>query len=339
MSEKTFDPYEKERRLRKDSDRWITGNAVDAQDGDIPILDLSEYLISGSESCLNSLASELRYACEKVGFFSIVGHQLPTELVDQTFEMVRRFHSLPLHEKRSLLMDRPDWPVGGVGYLPLKNKKLPARNTGNLNEAFLIKCDHKISLDQNLWPDEGQLPSFRSVITRYAAELEQLSKRMLPIFSTALEMPEDFFNDAFEAPMYRLRMTHYPPAQKQENDNAYGIAPHVDTTFFTLLAQDQPGLTIYSEQKQQWLNAPLIEGAFIVNSGELLRQWSNDRFLSTKHFANNNRSGQSRYSIPFFLNANTDYVMSCIPSCCGPENPAKYPPISYSQSQAVAQGE
>ena len=170
------------------------------------------------------------------------------------------------------------------------------------------------------------------------AALEQLGKRLLPIFATALKMQPDFFDEAFVSPLYRLRMTHYPPQQNVPVDE-FGIAPHVDTTFCTILAQDRPGLTIFSEHRQQWIKASLLEDAFIVNSGELLRTWTNDRFISVKHFANNNTGDQSRYSIPFFLNANSDYRMTCIPSCCGPGNPAKYPPISYAESQAVVQGE
>jgi isopenicillin N synthase-like dioxygenase len=96
---------------------------------------------------------------------------------------------------------------------------------------------------------------------------------------------------------------------------------------------------VYSEARECWISVPMIDGAIIVNSGELLKQWSNDEFLSAKHFANNARSEDSRYSIPFFFNANADYPMACIPSCCGPDRPAKYPTISYQQSQGVVQGE
>ncbi len=235
-------------------------------------------------------------------------------------------------------MDRPEWAVCGVGYLPVKNRKLPARDKGNLNEAFVIKGDHKLSMDDNQWPNEESLPGFRKIVSDYANSMEKLGKQLLPIFATALGMAPDFFDEAFELPMYRLRMTHYPQISKT-GDDEFGIAPHVDTTFCTLLAQDQPGLTIFSERRKKWIKAPLLENAFIVNSGELLRQWTNDRFISVKHFANNNTGNTSRYSIPFFLNANTDFVMSCIPTCCGPDNPSRYPPISYAQSQAVAQGE
>ncbi len=338
MSKIKFNPFEKEQQLREESDGWITNQAIDAEHGDIPILDLSEYFLSPSKTALEDLAKQLRIACEEVGFFSIVGHQVPASLVNDTFEKVRAFHHQPLALKRSILMDNEEWPISGVGYLPVNNRKLPARNTGNLNEAFLIKRDHKTALNQNQWPTEPDLPGFKSTVCGYALALENLGKKLLPIFARALDMQEDFFDAAFESPMIRLRMTHYP-AMDDFADAAFGIAPHVDTTFCTLLAQDQPGLTIYSERKKQWINAPLIKDSFIVNSGELLRQWTNDRFLSTKHFANNNATGKSRYSIPFFLNTNSDYVMSCIPSCCSSENPAKYPPISYAQSQAIAQGE
>ena len=340
MTKNHFNPFEKEQRLRDESNRWVTDDAIDAQAGDIPVLNLSEYLQTGSKKSLNALSEQLRTACQEVGFFSIIGHQIASSKVRHTFNMVRDFHALPMVNKQRLLMDKHDWPVGGVGYLPFKNRKLPARNTDNLNEAFLVKCDRQLGFDDNQWPNEDELPGFKASVVDYAHALEKLGKQLLPIFATALEMPADFFEQAFESPTYRLRMTHYPAALKQATQSdSFGIAPHVDTTFCTILAQDQAGLTIYSERKQQWVNAPLIEGAFIVNSGELLRQWTNDRFLSTKHFANNNASGQSRYSIPFFLNANADYLMSCIASCCGPEQPAKYPAISYAQSQAIAQGE
>ena len=333
-----FDPFAKEEALRKESDSWDTSNPQPALDGDIPIIDLAPYLTQGDDKALEAVADQLRMACEDSGFFSIIGHQVSADLMQMMFQKVRAFHGLPLDVKSAILMDRPQWPIGGVGYMPVKNRKLPARNTGNLNEAFIVKTDHVISLDDNQWPVEEALPGFREVVEEYANALENLGRKMMPIFAVALEMQKQFFDKAFEQPLYRLRMTHYPAVTSQP-DSEYGIAPHVDTTFCTILAQDQPGLTIFSERRQKWIQAPLIENAFIVNSGELLRQWTNDRFLSVKHFANNNTGSTSRYSIPFFLNANADYKMACIPSCCSEDNPAKYPTISYAESQAVAQGE
>jgi isopenicillin N synthase-like dioxygenase len=333
-----FDPFEKEKQLKQDSDSWDTTQPEDARAGDIPVIDLEDYFSSGSRQALEKVAEQLQSACEQVGFFSIVGHQISPTWIAETFDAARAFHALPIAAKQEILMDRPGWPVGGVGYLPVKNRKLPARDKGNLNEAFIIKCDHRLNMEDNQWPEVEALPGFRDTVETYATSLTTLGKRLLPIFATALEMPPSFFDAAFESPLYRLRMTRYP-AVAGTADDEFGIAPHVDTTFCTILAQDTPGLTIFSERRQQWVKAPLLENAFIVNSGELLRQWTNDRFISVKHFANNNTGDTDRYSIPYFLNANSDYRMSCIPSCCGPGNPAKYPPISYAESQAVVQGE
>ena len=334
----TFDPASKEQQLRSESEQWDTSRPEEAQPDDIPVINLEPWLTSGSDAELSIVAEQLRIACEKTGFFSIIGHQVPSDDVNATFRQIRLFHALPIEQKSQILMDRPDWPVGGMGYLPLKNRKLPARQTGNVNEAFIIKCDDKLGMNDNQWPDDEWLPGFRVQIERYAQQMEALGKRLLPIYARALNMPDNFFDEAFVNPLYRLRMTHYP-AEESDPENAFGIAPHVDTSFCTILAQDQPGLTVFSERRKVWVNAPVIDNSFIVNTGELLKQWTNDRFLSTRHFANNNTGSQSRYSIPFFFNANPHYIMSCIPSCCSTDNEAKYPPISYAQSQGVVQGE
>jgi isopenicillin N synthase-like dioxygenase len=334
-----FDPYEKERLLRAESSTWDTSNPVNAASNDIPVIDLSSYFSDPKPESLNAVAKELRYACENIGFFSILGHQVPSATTQLMFEMIKQFHALPTEQKLAIKMDRPEWPVGGVGYLPFKNRKLPARDTGNRNEAFLLKCDHRLSMDDNQWLQESSIPNFRKAAENYAASMVNLGRRLLPVFSAALDMPSTFFDQAFTHPLYRLRMTHYPSTELSTKEDEFGISPHVDTSFCTILAQDQPGLRVFSEIRKSWINVPMIEGAFIVNSGELLRQWTNDRFLSVKHFVKANVSGVSRYSIPFFFNANSDYKMTCVPSCSGPDNPPKYPPISYDESQAVAQGE
>jgi isopenicillin N synthase-like dioxygenase len=339
-SKPTFNPYDKEKALREQAQAWDTSVTQRATDEDIPVIDLAAYFSHPNEENLTAVANQLRFACENVGFFSIVGHQVPREMIDEQFKQIKTFHALPVALKTSIKMDREDWPVGGVGYLPFKNKKLPSRDTGNRNEAFLLKCDHNLSMSSNQWLDQAQLPGFRSASEAYAAAMVNLAKKLLPIFAQALNVDEKFFTQAFEQPHFRLRMTHYPSVDKsQVAQDQFGIAPHVDTSFCTILVQDQPGLSIYSEQRDQWLDVPMIEDAFIVNTGELLRQWSNDRFLSVKHFVHSNTTGISRYSIPFFFNANSDYVMQCIPSCYSASNPAKYPAISYNGSQAVAQGE
>ena len=336
--QKAFDPREKEAQLQRESQAWEIGQIETAAEGDIPLIDVSDYFASQNDSDLDCVARQLARACKEVGFWSMLGHGFPEEILDKAFVAARHFHELPAQLKQVMLMDQPQWPVGGVGYMPVNNRKLPARNKGNLNESLVFKRDHSASLEENHWPAEEALPGFRRTIENYICEIEKLALRLLPIYARALEMEKDFFAAAFTRPLYRMRLTRYPVITQKAADE-FGIPPHVDTTFFTILAQKSPGLVIYSEQRRCWIHAPVLENAFIVNTGELLKQWSNHEFISVKHFADNNSGDEPRYSIPFFFNANADYPMACIPSCCSTENPARSPPISYLESQAIAQGE
>ncbi len=340
---KSFDPVAKELELRAESTSWETSVRLDAGADDIPIIDMSLYVETGAPDDLAAVAAGVNQACETVGFFHLVGHTVPAALITEMFDAVHAFHGLPVDVKQAIAMDRPGWPVGGVGHLPLRARKLPTRDRGNLNEAFLVKGQQGIGLDDNQWLDDAVLPGFRSTVEHYARSINDLALRLLPIYAMALGLERDFFDAGFSDPTWRLRMTHYPPNEAGAADNPgegaeYGIAPHVDTTFFTLLLQDAPGLTIFSPVRDEWIKAPVVEHAFVVNSGELLKHWTNDRYLSVRHFANNDAQA-SRYSIPFFYNANADHLMECLPTCQSAQNPPKYPAISYGQSQAVAQGE
>ena len=120
---------------------------------------------------------------------------------------------------------------------------------------------------------------------------------------------------------------HYPPQQVAE-DNSFGQAPHTDNSFMTALARtDVPGLAVRLPSGE-WFPQPVIPATFLINLGNIMRRWSNDRFLSAPHGVLN-ESGADRYSIAFFYSPNTDSVIECLPSCTGPDNPPRYPPAVY----------
>ena len=336
-----FDPAARERELHDEAASWDTSAPVPAEPQDIPTVDVGPWFASGDPTDLEAAARVLRDACERVGFHQLVGHGISDQEIAEIFAMNRAFHALDDEVKEPILMDRPGHPIGGSGWMPVGERKLPRRAKGNLNEAFLVKRDQHLGFDDNQWLDDAVLPGFRAAVESFNLRVEELALRLLPVWAVALDLPADFFASAFAHPFQRLRMTHYPPDLSHGDgaaDEDFGIAPHVDTTFFTLLLQDAPGLSIFSAERNRWLSAPCEPGAFMVNSGELLRTWSNDRVLSTRHFANNSAT-ESRYSIPFFFNATADFPMECLPSCHGPGNPPRYPTISYNESQAVVQGE
>lgn len=311
---------------------------------EIPVIDISGVL-AGVPGAVERAAAALRHAYQDVGFWFLAGHDVPPALVDATFAEAVRFHALPLDAKMALKANR-----NNVGYLPMRgsttrHSPLAKGAKPNLLEGFLVKrdlpADHpdvlagKLYRGMNQWP-EG-LPGFRETCVAYCDALEGLALRMLPVYAAALGLPPDHFAEGFREPQYTLRLAHYPQQDVVAEDE-FGIAPHTDSTFMTLLAQNRvPGLALLT-QSGRWIEAPALPGTFLVNSGELLRRWTNDAFLATPHRVVN-RSGQERYSIPFFFDAGIDYRMECLPTCTGPGNPPRYEPITYMEYQRWFQGQ
>jgi isopenicillin N synthase-like dioxygenase len=165
-------------------------------------------------------------------------------------------------------------------------------------------------------------------MTAYFATLGAMCERMLPPFAVALGMPADLFAPYFADEAHAiLRFLHYPPQDATE-DNAFGQGPHTDNSFMTALARtDAPGLAVRLPSGE-WFPPPVIPGAFLINLGNIMRRWSNDRFLSTPHGVLND-SGTDRYSIAYFHSPNPDRVIECLPSCTSPDNPARYPAAVY----------
>ncbi len=323
--------------MAPDSASLIEPSAPPREGDRIPVLDVSAYL-AGEPGARETLAEELRFALENIGFYYLTGHDIPLELIEATFTAAKRFHAQPLDTKLALRANEHN-----VGYMPVNSSvsrasQVEQARKPNLVEAFFLKRDlaanhpdvqaGKRYRSMNQWPADEAVPGFRETALAYMNGLESLCKRMLPVYALALDLPEDFFDEPFDEPQYTLRLSHYPPADTGEGDQ-YGLAPHTDSSFLTMLAQaDLPGLSI-KMPGGNWVDVPVIKGALVVNSGDMMRRWTNHRFLSTPHRAINRNPGADRYAIPFFFDANIDYPMACLPSCTGPDNPPKYEPITY----------
>jgi len=301
----------------------------------IPVLDVGRYF-EGDGDALDLLAEELRYALENVGFYYLGGHDVPLPMIESVFEQTARFHALPLADKMVVKANEHN-----VGYMPVngyvsRSSRISHSLKPNLVEAFFVKRElssvhpdvraGKRFRPLNQWPEN--LPGFRDVVLAYCTAMESLCARMLPVYARALELNEDYFAKAFDDPQLTLRLSHYPPSELGESDQ-YGVAPHTDSSFLTMLAQSElPGLSIRASDGT-WIDAPVLENTFLVNSGDMLRRWTNHRFLSTPHYAINRTPARERYAIPFFFDANIDFPMACIETCCGPDNPPRYQPITY----------
>ena len=300
----------------------------------IPVVDLGPTL-AGQPGALERTAAELRFALTGIGFYFIVNHGVPAAQSRGIFDQTARFHALPLERKMEIRIDNHN-----VGYLPMRGDTLRTSvvqtvTKPNLNEALFVARDlardhPDVVADRrfrsaNQWP--ASLPGFRETVVAYCDAMERLVQRLVPLYALALGLPARYFDAPFADAQYKLRMTHYPP-QDVAVDDEFGIAPHTDTSFLTLLApNDVPGLSIRT-QSGNWIDAPSIPNAFVVNGGQLLRRWTNDSFLATAHRAVN-RSGGERYALAFFCDNNIDWPIAAVPTTVGPDRPPKYPTTYY----------
>lgn len=285
---------------------------------------------------LDGVARMVRDASERVGFFYLAGHGVPQDVIDAAFRAAREFHALPLEDKLPVTLDE-----NNIGYLAV-NQSIQGASTvhkatrPNYNESFFVTHDRgpehpdvlagKPLRGRNRWPAGRE--GMRAAMMRYFKALEAVGERMLPVLARALDMPAGYFAPFFANEAHaNLRFLHYPP-QETDDDEQFGQGPHTDNSFVTMLAREGGRGLAVRLPSGEWLAPPVIPGTLLVNLGNMLKRWSNDRFLSTPHGVLND-SGVDRYSIAFFYSPNPDAVIECLPSCVGPDRPPRYAPAVY----------
>jgi isopenicillin N synthase-like dioxygenase len=297
----------------------------------IPLIDFAPML--GDDPAARAAVGEaVRRACTEVGFFYATGHGVPQPVIDATFAAAHRFFDLPEAVKTDISVSKSD---AMRGYTPLLGENTDPANKGDLHEGFDLALDLTeddpdvqagvFGYAPNQWP--GDLPGFREALTTYHGAALDFGNRIFQAFALALELPEEFFADKITKPMAHMRVLHYPSQDGVIDERQIGIGAHSDYECFTILCTDDtPALQVLNSEGT-WVMAPPVEGAFIVNVGDLMARWTNDYFQSTMHRAINS-SGKRRYSIPFFFGVNSQEVVEVLPSCQSSENPAKYAPIT-----------
>lgn len=295
----------------------------------LPILDLED-LTSDDIEKRKSLARELYKDCSEVGFFYVINHHIPQEITDATFEMSKKFFALPEEEKMKVYTGlAPDDQY--TGYHPMAKYVKGQRKYTDLREAFNLNYDpnydpitppkEKASKTfDNMWPES--MPEMKETMMKYHSECLKLGRRMIKLVALAFGLDEDYFNDAVQAPSAGMRILRYPVQEESEED-VNGIRPHTDFQTLTFVNPGSASGLQVLNKSGNWVEAPPIPGALIVNVADCLMRITNDRFVSTIHRVVNT-SGGERYSIPFFFGFDYDYKMVPIPSCVSNENPAKY---------------
>jgi len=299
----------------------------------IPVIDVGPFL-AGEAGAFDTTATHIGRALEDVGFFVVVKHDVPQPVIDRTFAEARRFHAQPAEAKLALRMNEHNNGYMMLGRYAVWTSDVNANDKPDLNEAFFIKRERapgdplvragRRFAGPNQWPDN--LPGFRETLLRYTDAVDALGRRLLPLLAAYLDLPTDVFDVAFAESQFSFRLTHYPPVTAEPNQ--FGIAPHTDANFMTFLAQsDVPGLQVRTPDGE-WVDVPYVPGSFAVNSGDMMQRWTNHRFKSTPHRALP-PVDRPRYAIPYFMGPHLDTEIACLPTCHGPSNPPRHPPLTY----------
>jgi isopenicillin N synthase-like dioxygenase len=303
----------------------------------IPLIDFGPFL-SGSAAERRAVALKIGEACRNIGFFYLTHHGVPAALIDRTFAEARRFFALPVERKQEIAIENSPCHRGwfGLGGENLDPKK--QRYAGDLKEGIKIgrdlAPDHPLVMagtplhGPDQWPTG--LPGWRETMQECYDALVRLGREIMHAFALALEMPEDHFDRWLTGPMATLGPLHYPPHPGRISEERLGAGAHTDFGCLTILAQDPVGGLQARNSAGQWIDAPYVEGSFVVNIGDMMERWTNGIFSSTLHRVINT-SGRDRYSLPFFFDPDFNADLTCLPTCQGPGRPAKYPPTTGGQ--------
>ncbi|XP_062092286.1 protein DMR6-LIKE OXYGENASE 2-like [Humulus lupulus] len=273
----------------------------------IPLIDLSP-AISASNSvdsrAIEKLAREIGDACSEWGFFQVTNHGVSLDCRRKLESAARRFFDQDLEEKRKVRRNE----VSVLGYFDAENTK----NVRDWKEVFDVAVQEPtvvpVSSDPmddrvvewfNRWPEYP--PELREACKEYGREVGKLAYKMLELIALSLGLAANSLNIHFEDHQTTfMRLNHYPPCPSP--DLALGVGRHKDGGALTVLAQDDVGgLEVRKKSDGEWIRVKPTPGAFIINVGDIVQVWSNDKYESVEHRVMVN-SEKDRFSIPFFLN-------------------------------------
>ena len=270
----------------------------------IPVIDVSS--LFRSDPNYAEIGMQLRSAAETMGFFYVSNHCIDGQLMRQVFSVSEKFFNSDDNLKNQVKVNSYH-----RGLLQVGVSKMEDQTRADLKESYLWGLDvaensddfrnGNIMLPANQWP--SFLPEMRDILNQYMCAAHQCGKELLRAIAVSLEIDQDYFTGFFDKPVTRGSLIYYPHQPENLGVDQFGVSPHTDYGTLTLLAQDSTGGLRVRDRKGDWLTAHPIEGTLVVNVGDLLARWSNNRFKSTEHAVVNN-SGKERYSIAIALDPN-----------------------------------
>jgi isopenicillin N synthase-like dioxygenase len=287
----------------------------------VPVIDIS--------GATDDVVGEVGAACERIGFLTVAGHGVSEGLVAATAAAARAFFDRPDDEKRALAVGEPT--LGLPAYRPLRSERLAASlghaTPGDLKESL----DWGPAVPGFGWPERPE--ELRDLFEEYYAALASLGERLRRLFALALGLPEDWFEDAFRDHSSSVRVINYPEPEGEVEPEQLRAGAHTDYGCMTILrTEDSPGGLQVQARTGEWLDVRAVPGSFVVNLGDMMARWTNDRWTATLHRVvvppPDARLGSRRQTIVFFHDPRTDAVIDCIPGCADETHPPRYEPVT-----------
>ena len=295
----------------------------------LPIVDLTPLYDEGEDG-LHRVARDIGRACRDIGFFYVSHARVPKTLRAAVFASSQGFFAGSAAMKAQVSIRHS---AHNRGYVGLSVEALDPSRGADSKEAFnvgleLAPDDLEILAGRpfrgsNLWPP---LPAFRETLLAYYDALLVLGRDLHRAIAVDLGLPPGYFADKLRRPLATLRLLHYP-ASSAAQPGQLGAGEHTDYGNLTLLATDDVGGLEVRMRNGEWHSAPVIPDAFICNIGDCLMRWTNDTYVSTPHRVVS-QAARARYSVAFFLDADPDVEVACLPTCATESNPARYPPVT-----------
>ncbi|MEV0321496.1 isopenicillin N synthase family dioxygenase [Streptomyces sp. NPDC050658] len=309
---------------------------------EVPVIDIGPYVDgAGSEAERARVAREIDDACSRVGFVQILGHGIPDEILDGLKGAVDGFFGLPLETKKRYRLTGAN-----RGYSPPRSESLSlslgVESAGRMNdffEAFNVGTEARsfpgldLSEDDygiNVWPAE--VDGFEQAVLRYFARAGRVARTLTRIFADALGERPDFFEPLTDHSIDVLRMNNYalPEGTVSLDGDLTGMGEHTDYGLVTVLWADRiPGLQVLGTDGV-WHDVTPVEGALLVNLGDLTARLTNDRWMSTLHRVKPpvvDGGIVRRRSVAYFHDGNVDAVIATLPSHLDAADDLAYGPI------------
>jgi isopenicillin N synthase-like dioxygenase len=291
----------------------------------VPIIDLSGLGRGGDRA--SEVGREIDEACRSVGFFSVIGHGIDAAVIERAHDAAIAFFDLPPEARLGAAKPSPDAPYG---YVPFSaealNRSIGGTGPPDLKETYnvgpigtpprppseMVDPDERDVWSPTVWPP--MMPELRPALEAYYTAMADLAATIMRGFAIALNLRPDWFAPFIDEHGSALRLAHYPPLVRPPQAGELRAGAHTDYGTLTILRLDaEPGLQVRWPDGE-WVDVEAPDGALVVNIGDLMQRWSNDRWRSTMHrvVIAEGRHGERRLTMPFFHNANWDARVECI---------------------------